>query len=388
MKNLPFILLILTMIVFTCSCQNEPNPNGQNTGNASSQQPPTSNTTEEQEEKQAEKIIETVNSEPFQEKDMIYAWVDKLNIRDKPGLNGKAIASADSEDALKFTGTKSGKTETVVLRGVAYTDLWYKVATKDGQEGWVYGGAVKRKNEQKGNDIITKDKVDFPYFGTYDLTKWEKVSSKPLDGEEIDGTVVTYKKGDRSLEITQSSMGEFYYGYDYRLLDADKNILKARKFDFNGDGNEIAETVTDYTQNPPKQYVRKQNLDVHFYQLKPRPVMALGNWSVRTIEEIKLNNLADYANCSKVAANDSGCSCEFTLKNNSFVKVFASDYGENGCININGNTVALTDQEYDNSIFEELLSNSEGEDWIVLNEKGSDLLFGKKTKFSDYNGLH
>ncbi len=57
---------------------------------------------------------------------------------------------------------------------------WYKVRTSDGKEGWVFGGAVKQENEIKGNDIITKEKFDFPYFGKFDLSSWSKTDKNAL----------------------------------------------------------------------------------------------------------------------------------------------------------------------------------------------------------------
>ena len=213
MRKLKFIFLILSMVVSTFSCGGDTKSNN----NTSTSESEATNSTDSGKSQAAasEKIIETVDSKPFQEKEKIYAWVDKLNIRDKASLKGKAIASVDSDDALEFTGTKSGTAETIVLRGVAYKDLWYKIETKDGKEGWVYGGAVKHKGETKGNDPITDTKFDFPYFGSYDLSIWKKISTKS-EGEEVDVTITTYQKGDQYLELTNAERGEFYYGYDFK----------------------------------------------------------------------------------------------------------------------------------------------------------------------------
>ena len=116
--------------------------------------------------------------ELLQTKDLLYAWVDKLNIRDTPKLEGKTIASVDNQEALEFTGEKSRQSETIVLRGVAYDEPSLKVITSDQKEGWVFGGAVKRKGEDKGNGLMTETDFDLPYFGRFDLKDWTRQPSK------------------------------------------------------------------------------------------------------------------------------------------------------------------------------------------------------------------
>lgn len=386
MKNLKLTFLILAIGIFLYSC-------GANSDSNSNNNTSTLNTTnytdsENPQITDSEKVIKTVDFKPFQEKDQIYAWVDKLNIRNEASLEGKVIAAVNSDDALEFTGTKSGKAKTIVLRGVAYNDLFYKVVTKEGQEGWVYGGAVKRKGEKKGNTSITDTKFDFPYFGSYDLSNWEKISTKS-EGEEIDLTVTLYQKGDQFLEITKADRGEFYYGYDYKLMDENKTTLKERNFSFSADMDlrEITEMVKDYTKKPAQQYLRSQKIDVHFYQLKPRPVMALGNFTVKPLEisSVSKNNSSNpvsihtlnYSDCN-IPDKDSGCNCNFRpSKDFKEGDIFMTNFGKDGCITIDDETFALNGDFVQNG-FDNLFNNSEKEIWVELNEKGDDLLFGEK----------
>ncbi len=227
----------------------------------------------------------TTQEKPEGEK-TVYSWANKLNIRNQPSAKGKVIASANSNDALELTETKSEKLETHVLRGVAYQDYWYKVRTADGHEGWVFGGAVKRKNEQKGNAILTKKKFDFPYFGKFDLADWTKLKKQDVsEDEEVDRSLVPFQKGDQYLEIGEWNMGDMGYGYWYSLKNNNKNgkILKEREISFSpgfDQPNTISEVVKDYTQNPPIQYSRNQKIDVSRYDLKPFPVMASGSWQI------------------------------------------------------------------------------------------------------------
>ena len=268
------IICFLAMVLFAC---NQSNTN--NAKNDSSDKKATEPTTNKKSD-QEEKIIT----------DKIYPWVDKLNIRDQASTKGKSIASVNSGDALELTDTKSEKMETVVLRGVAYEDYWYKVRTSDGKEGWVFGGAVKQKNEIKGNDLMTKEKFDFPYFGKYDLSGWGNTG--PMDvseDDEMDRSLVSYKKGDQILKIETWDMGDMGYGYHYILQDGKEEdlILKERKISFSpgfDQPNTISEIVKDYTQSPAKQYSRIQKINVSPSDLKPFPLMAKGSWKEEMLD--------------------------------------------------------------------------------------------------------
>jgi hypothetical protein len=101
----------------------------------------------------------------------LYAWVDRLNIRETPDLKAKVIANVSSQNPLLFTGNKSELTHSVLLRGVVYEDYWLEVKTPDDSSGWVFGGAVKMAGEEKGNPApFDPDFLQYPYFGTFDLS--------------------------------------------------------------------------------------------------------------------------------------------------------------------------------------------------------------------------
>lgn len=241
-------------------------------------------TSETQDSKAAnsqDKTTENASVEQENNDNMLYPWVDQLNIRDQASLKGKVIASIDRNEPLESTGVESDIGEIIVLRGVAYEDSWYQIRTKDGQEGWVFGGAVKRKGEEKGNPILTDTKFAFHHFGEIDLSSWRKMDTK-IESEEVDYEITTYQKGDQILEITSSDMGEMYYGYTYILKDKDGKDLKERSFRFSGDGYVLEESVKDYTTQT--EYLRTQSLSKHWYQLNAKPMMVNGNWTKRALE--------------------------------------------------------------------------------------------------------
>lgn len=265
------IIFYMSILLFAC------NQNGAN--NNSSNNTAGELTTKEKRDQDA-----------IAENNKVYPWVDKLNLRDKASTNAKVIDTVNKGDALELTETKSPKMATLVLRGIAYTDYWYKVRTADGKEGWVFGGAVKQENEIKGNDIMTKEKFDFPYFGKFDLSGWSKTDKVDIsEDEEVDRSLVSYKKGDQILKIEEWSMGEMGYGYRYLLQDGNEEdlILKEREISFTpgfDQPNTLSETVKDFTQNPPVQYSRTQEVNVSRYDLKPFPLMALGKWQEEILD--------------------------------------------------------------------------------------------------------
>ncbi len=117
----PFIILLI-FAVFCCSCRN----NNQNTEQSKSDQ--TENASEQNDDNANNVSLEAPpeNMSSLNAKEQVYAWVDRLNTREKPALTGKVVASATEQEALEFTGEKSIGTEVIVLRGVAYGEPWLK----------------------------------------------------------------------------------------------------------------------------------------------------------------------------------------------------------------------------------------------------------------------
>ncbi len=275
--------IIFYFIILLLACNQSKNNNATND---------TSKTTELKPKDEAELIADTKQKvKALNEKldgKRVYSWVDKLNIRSQASIKAEVIASVDSDDALELTETKSEKMETLVLRGVAYQDYWYKVRTSDGKEGWVFGGAVKQKNEQKGNAILTKEKFAFPHFGEFDLSDWKSIKSDNFGGGDVEGSSKFYQKGDRILEISESDMGDYGYRYSQKLMDSNKKVLKERDFSFSSMENRLSEEVKDFTQNPPKKYSRVQEINSPI-ALKPKPVMASGSWKIESLDATKSN---------------------------------------------------------------------------------------------------
>ncbi len=276
-------LLIFMLIICVLSCQSDTTKNEAPAKDVSKTETPTNLP---KETVSTESEIE----EPAAIVEVLFPWVDKLKIRDASNLIGNTIATVDRKDALGFTGEQSEQAEEIVLRGVVYDENWLKVITPDKKEGWVFGGAVKRKGEQKGTPLLSDKKFSFPHFGTFDLSTWKDLGTQ-TGGDEVDYSTTTYQKRNEILEVITTDIGEFHYGYDYKLMDGEKKILKTRSFSFSatpdGATNEIVETVKDFMVN--KEFTRKQNLRAHFYQLNAKPKMVNGPWSESDMETTNAN---------------------------------------------------------------------------------------------------
>ena len=286
-----YLQLLTLLLLLLVACQNNSTTAENNSTEAESNEQtmtPVTETTSSSDEKET---MTTPEAAPAEGKEMLYAWVSKLNIRDQPNLKGKTIASVTSDEAMTFMGAKSDKAETIVLRGVAYHDSWYKISKADGTEGWVYGGAVKRKGEQKGNAPLTEMKFDYPKFGKYDLSNWELINIEEL-GDEVDGEAKSYKSSDYIFNNSNSEIGEFGYSFRQSLTTDMGVLIKKREFNFMPSGSpdeahELVETIENHEQSPSKKYTRTQKIDKHYYDLNAKPMLVLGEWTEEVIKKAK-----------------------------------------------------------------------------------------------------
>lgn len=211
--------------------------------------------------------------------DLLYPWVDQLNVREAPNTKAKRIGKALKGQSVTLSGEKTDQKETIVLRGVAYDDYWIKVTTKDKTAGWVFAGALKREDDYKGNAVNSDTNFSFQAFGDFDLSEWTKKETAESAGGDAETNTTTYQKGDQVLEIDLLEMGDYGYTHSYKIKSASGDLQKERVFSFEVDPDLILrETVTDHLAK--KQYVRSQPISKHFAQLNARPIMATGEWTI------------------------------------------------------------------------------------------------------------
>lgn len=324
--------------------------------------------------------VETEAIETPKEEETVYAWVSKVNVRPTASNKIKSITSVKNGIPMKCTGKRSEHTSTFVFRGVAYQEPWLEVVTEDDKTGWVFGGAVKREGEDKGNPPLDDTRITFEHFGNYPLMDWVKVGTEKGE-EEIDLVTTTYRKGNHILEITNWERGEFGYGSTYKLLDREKNLLRVRNFafDVSEDFRRLRETVKDYIANPPVQYSRVQPLSEHYYALNAKPQRVNSTWSKVVLNDARANFQAfDATVCTKLKG-DCVCSFSFGAHYNG-PSILVSDSRRRACIKIGDELLELTggEEEYR----DELFAQSQMDYWIELKENGDRLLFGRSLDIS------
>jgi Bacterial SH3 domain len=73
----------------------------------------------------------------------IFAWVDKLRVREEPDAVSKILVELNEGDSLVYLKEKTDFTQKISIRGKVFDEPWLKVRTRDNKTGWVFGGGVK-----------------------------------------------------------------------------------------------------------------------------------------------------------------------------------------------------------------------------------------------------
>lgn len=210
----------------------------------------------------------------------VRAWVDGLFIRARPERGGTIVAQVTADSPLKYTGKRSDSTETIVLRGMAFQEPWLQVRTDDGDEGWVFGGAVTREGEPRGAGYRGEEQFSFPAFGDFDLREWDKQPPFETSTKESKSVIRIYQQGDRRLAVKRTQRDDGTYGRLYTLTTMDGRLLRTRELQYvERPKRALIETVTDYSLQPQETQRRYQLLDRPAADLNARPEIAYGEWS-------------------------------------------------------------------------------------------------------------
>ena len=164
MKKILFIVS-LTFVSFIFSCKNtNSSESNQQTESNSSEGESTENTTNPSTQEKAPTIL--------------YAWVNKLRIREQPTTKSEIVVEVKEGTSFTYLNEKTDYKERINLRGTLFNEPWLKIKTNDGKEGWVYGGAVKFYEP-----IV--DANPSPYDACFELKKNESWSKFHACSEKI-----------------------------------------------------------------------------------------------------------------------------------------------------------------------------------------------------------
>lgn len=188
-----FFLIILCILVFG-SCK-DTNPDESQENNS-----PSIDTT-------------AVKPAPVPKTVTVYAWVDKLRMREEPDTKSPIVEEIPEGGSLTFLDEKSDFTETFTLRGKTYDEPWLKVKTTGGKVGWVYGGGVKFYQPKVAA-------TPSPYDGCMDYFKRRRVSQAKSCFERIEAKQLKKDKA----HVSQIGDGAL----KFRLLSGEEIVLDDR----------------------------------------------------------------------------------------------------------------------------------------------------------------
>jgi len=229
---------------------------------------------EEQEQSQNEEVV-------------YFSWLEGLNVRARPDLSAKVVAKINPADTLVKTGRRSPEKSVVVLRGLAYSDHWYEVKLPEQKTAWVFGGAIKTRDEVKGHAPISDLKFNFPGFGAFNLHNWKRVAEDHSKNGDTQHHIKTYRhpSAKQKLVITKTDKGEFGYAVDYDLLGVDNEPILSRALRFDNDTKILTEEVITHNIYPKRKVTRTQNIGVSYLELNDKPMMAQGEWTREVVEQ-------------------------------------------------------------------------------------------------------
>ena len=81
----------------------------------------------------------TIDSTRLEE---LFVWVENARIRKEADLNAEVITEIKGGEKVTLTGEISTNKIKIKLRGVDFEDVWVKVTTSTGKEGWVFKGML------------------------------------------------------------------------------------------------------------------------------------------------------------------------------------------------------------------------------------------------------
>ena len=207
MKKILFITF-LTFVGFLFSCKN--------TNSSESTQQTESISTEESNEDT--EII--TNEKP---ETILYAWVDKLRIREQPTTKSEIVVEVKEGTSFTYLNEKTDYKERINLRGTLFNEPWLKIKTDEGKEGWVYGGAVKfyepvvDANPSLYDPCfeLLKDGKDVRATACFDKSRSKQLKKDAkrvrVQDDKITLTLLTGEK----LDLSNSVEGEEQYTYQY-----------------------------------------------------------------------------------------------------------------------------------------------------------------------------
>jgi hypothetical protein len=140
----------------------------------------------------------------------LFVWVENARIRSEADLKATVITEIKAGEKLVLTGETTTYTTKIKIRGVDIEDVWVKVKTAGGAEGWIFKG-ILTPNEEKA--LAMNDFLITPGTSAGRV----KLGSKKQDVEQIFGAQFI-KEGDIFFPEGLSAKGFYIFKDDAQEL--------------------------------------------------------------------------------------------------------------------------------------------------------------------------
>ncbi|MFT4664800.1 MAG: hypothetical protein ACI8YQ_002193 [Polaribacter sp.] len=140
----------------------------------------------------------------------IFAWVNKLRVREEPDTKSKIVIELQEGDSMIFLKEQTDFTQKINLRGKTFDEPWLKVRTSKNKIGWVYGGGVKFYAPKASRKPVLYDRC-YEYMKEYRQMKFQDCFEKEQAKQ--------YRRTKGIVESTAK-------GLSLRLLTGEKVLLE------------------------------------------------------------------------------------------------------------------------------------------------------------------
>ena len=197
------------------------------------------------------------------QKGIFYSWVDNLSVRSIPELNGDPISFINEGEEVECLGDVSEKEIEIILRGKKINSAFYKVKLKNGQIGWVFGGALQKEHPFPNWKKEPNEKTEFD-FKTFNFPNPEIgwiIPSKPTTLLALGKNKTFYVLEEESQEFVTTKLDKELSNDEIEKIRKEYHIacwvrdMKYNKHYINGEVNELINRKVIFEKKPEIDFI-------------------------------------------------------------------------------------------------------------------------------------
>lgn len=151
-----------------------------------------------------------------EEDQKLYSWLEDLRVREKPEKSATVVAELGVGESVTYLNEKTAFTIQVNIRGQNLDEPWLKVKTREGIEGWVFGGGLKVYEVSAPSFGASPFSKCFSRFGVayrdcIETTRQKQLrKNKTMVSESEDGTTLKLLGGEQH-QFSNSDISSFQF---------------------------------------------------------------------------------------------------------------------------------------------------------------------------------